>query len=197
MLHLKDTKGAKSIDYTTLVVLLDPENLKITLHSDIESKHGFVDVIGTLSEDAKLNQFKINTNSTFGSKKLAQLMRFNRLLFADPNQMTKIATQLEQLKVKIDAEFEDINDFQGQKRFLFEKKVNVEMDLSFKMIAPIFKGEEKKSFVVNIRFDTSDRNIYFFLESIELNELKTELIETVFNREFQRFSKDVNTIYIS
>lgn len=161
------------VDPKTSHIKVDPSNGLITLIAN-ESFEKLYDIIkGTISENPELSKFSINEHSHRTTPvSMKQLLKINRMYFDSKEENMRIVSDLEKFKVKASTEIQQSNDFKGNKKYLFEQSVEQELDLSFVLNMPIFKGGEKRKFKVDINFDIRDSAIEFWLESIELKEIQ-------------------------
>lgn len=122
----------------------------------------------------KIHQKELaNSSRTF-------MLKMNRIYFADRDENMAIVSSLEKLRVRVTQEIENGNDFKGNKKHLFEQNVQHEIRLQFTLVVPLYKGQEKKSFLVDVNFDITDGNTVFWLESVDLKELmETERIRII------------------
>jgi len=152
----------------------------ITLLWGHHENDGKLVVVGKLEQDPDLVKFGINSSRTFHQKELANMLKMNRIYFADRDENMGIVSSLEKLRVRVTQEIENGNDFKGNKKHLFEQNVQHEIRLQFTLVVPLYKGQEKKSFLVDVNFDITDGNTVFWLESVDLKELiETERIRII------------------
>lgn len=160
-------------DRSSMYIVHDIDNKSIQLRTKEHYTKGSVSVTGQLSLSTELNSFGINKGNctSYGAKQLAQFLKMNRSYFVDRSQCMQIVSSLNQLKIKVEREIEDGNDFRGNKSVKFEQHIKSELALSFTLSIPIFKGFEASKFEVEILFDVTDAGINIWLESVELKEL--------------------------
>ncbi|GAA4434742.1 hypothetical protein GCM10023188_26060 [Pontibacter saemangeumensis] len=65
----------------------------------------------------------------------------------------------------------------------------IEWKNTFNLMIPIFKGGEKKKFMVEIAVDATDANVRFFLDSPDLYDLQAAVLETVLAEEVEYFKE--------
>jgi len=174
-------------DSSNVHVIHDIDERSLLIRTSEHFSSGSVTVKGLLITSSELNEFCINnTHKTFGPKELARFLKMNRSHFVDREKCMNIVSSLNQLKLKVEREIEDGNDFRGNKSVKFEQTVKSELSLSFNLSMPIFKGYDSKSFEVEILFDVTDGGIRLWLESVELKEIidtwSKEIISNVLKR---------------
>lgn len=147
---------------------------------------GTATIMGTLRKSDELLIFKINSDIRYTHKDLAKLLKMNRIHFLDRDENFKVVTAIETLKLKVSTAIENGNDLKGNKKTLFERQVEHEMQLQFKLNVPIYQGQESMSFVVDICFDVTDGSTLFWLESVDLKELQDALRTEILAREIAK-----------
>ena len=167
---------------------------RISLHIGDHEPFSSVDIHGQLQKDPDLQKFKINTEDRKTLKQMVSLIRMNRIHFADRDQNLLLVSNLQKFKARVTQEIESGNDFRGNKKQLFEQKVSADLELNFTLSIPLYKGFEKKSFVVEINFDITDGTTHFWLESVDLKDLLHEERKRIIDRELKGL-KDLTIIY--
>lgn len=145
---------------------------------------------GKIQENPDLRLFHINTNKMFGIKELMSLLKFNRIHFVDKEANAKIVLSLQNFKAKIEKALVDSSDNRGMDEKSKLTKLEHELEESFKLHMPIFKGGEPFTFVVDICLSASSSDVHVWLESKELKELIDKLKEQTITKELETF-KDI------
>jgi len=128
-------------------------------------------IIGRLRINPELDSIHILDGRLFGTKELAQLLKRNRVFFKDREENAKIVTLLNNFTATIQAEIEASQDTRGNKKSMVDKTVKTNMPTEFSLEMPLFIGFEKKSFRVEICFDSTDSSVRCWMESPDLIEL--------------------------
>lgn len=111
-------------------------------------------VSGKLVEHSDFTKWKINTGEGWGHQQLAEFCKMNRSLFPDPAMAMKLFKELKDVKIKTDKEYELSKDNRGSERFLVAQKVIASnIPESFMLKVPVFKGQEKQTFEVEVYVD--------------------------------------------
>jgi len=164
-----DGKGG-NYDWTKGHVEVEKDT--ITLLWGHHEHDGKLTVVGKLEHEPDLLRFSINSSRTFHQKELANMLKMNRIFFLDRDENMSIVSSLEKLRVRVTQEIENGNDFKGNKKHLFEQNVQHDIKLQFTLMLPIYKGQDYRSFIVDVNFDITDGSTVFWLESVDLKELQ-------------------------
>jgi len=160
-------------DARSIVLQLDPENFYCTT------------ITATLAQSNELNAFCINQEKTFSREALLKLLRFNKLYFDDKELHTQIVANLSNITLKSETEMQAATDRKGNKKGLFEQKVNMPEKWidEFYLLIPIFKGFDAEKIKVEICMDVTAMGFAFWLESPELVEYIESSIDKIFEGE--------------
>jgi len=153
------------------VITVDDEAMSIHLDVDPNSPFG-TEVVGTLEMNPDLLKFQLNQNYKFSREALVELIRMNRRFFADIVENGNVVSALQRLKISTTGSLEAGSDTRGNKESAFKKTVDsAVVPQTFVLFIPIFKGQPAKKFVVDLCLDTTENNVRFWLESVELIEI--------------------------
>jgi hypothetical protein len=169
------------VDKKTSIVIVDRENMTISLATNPNHEHG-THVVGKLELTNELKQFHINENHLFTREQLLKLLKFNRRFFNDQGQYQKLVDAYTRMNVKTASDLSQESDQRGNKNLAFNKTVQAEnLPTFFVLNIPIFKGFEDVIFSVEICLEATDAAVRFWFESVELLELiesrKQEILE--------------------
>lgn len=167
---LQQQTGLQTVDKNKAVVLVNKENMTITLKLDPENHYGAT-ISGNISLSPELKQFCINNTKMFQREELVKLLRFSKMFFADADVHYKILTAYQQFKASAYVDMNVGNDQRGNKNMQMDKVVKTDLPDAFLLTLPIFKGEQSKTFRVEICLDVNDGGGRFWFESVELHEL--------------------------
>lgn len=169
-------------------VLFDRQKGAITLVVDEQHGEQNYEVTGAISKNAYLEPFKINTGHTFTVKELMQVLKFNRAWFTDKDDNAKIVLALQNFKGKVEKTFEDSNNLRGDAAKVNITKLEHELQESFMLKMPIFKGGEEKTFRVDICVEATDGSVCVWLESRDLREMEVTNSNAIVDKELETFS---------
>lgn len=174
--------GLQEINPERAVVTVDKEAMTITLELDPEYQYGTV-VTAKLESNPDLKQFQINGNKTFKQKELVDLLKFSRLHFEDFDKHGMLLRAYQAFNAKAFIDMSSESDNRSNKAQSYSKKVETNLPTDFVMNIPIFKGQDKKRFHVEICFEVTDGGCNFWFESVELKELQDIESEAILRQE--------------
>jgi hypothetical protein len=165
-----DTAGLQGINRNRSIVTVDKAALSIKLELDPENEYG-TEVTAKLAYTPELEQFFINKNKLFNREELIKLIRFNKIWFADPEAHDKLLKAYQAFTATVNANIGKTSDTRGNVDNTYKKTVETNVPDSFVLNIPIFKGQEKRRFRVEIAIDSTDASTKFWFESVELNDI--------------------------
>lgn len=141
-----------TIDLMKCHVRYSREEMGIKLK--VNERDYFADEIGgklMLSEEFK--KFGINSGDYVTGLELSDLIRMNRTCFADKKVAMELVTIMRNFKATITTQIENSDDKKGNVSQLRRQTVEGNQPPSFELCIPIFKGQPKVSFTVEIDID--------------------------------------------
>lgn len=175
--------GLQQIDKSKALVIMNKKNRTIKLEIDPENYFGAT-VTGTLEDSDELKPFGINTQAMFDKKQLVQLLKFSKCYFAEPDKHASMLLAFQKLESTIAVTANDSANDRGNKEKLYKKEVTTNAPTEFTMTIPIFKGFPAQQFRVEICLDITDGGAArFWFESVELDTLRKEQIDEIFDTE--------------
>jgi hypothetical protein len=179
-----ETAGYQWINPDRAIVEVDKEKMQIVLSVDPEDKYGPI-VTGSLSFNPILEQFYINQNRTFNREELIKLIRFNKIWFNNADQHDTLLKSYQAFSATVNANIGKTSDTRGNVSNAYNKTVETNVPTEFKLNIPIFKGQDKRQFRVEIAIDSTDASTKFWFESIELNDIIQIESEAILNKELE------------
>ncbi|MFT3704678.1 MAG: hypothetical protein QM802_20100 [Agriterribacter sp.] len=164
------TEGYQYLDPNKVIVTVDNGKRCIKIDLDPHNPH-VAKLTATLEISDELQKFGINTSKQYKREELVKLIKFNRLDFDDADEHSKILAAYMGFNAKAFIEMKQEADQRGNKAQNFVKTVDTNIPNLFILNIPIFKGQESQRFRVEICLDVTDGGAYFWLESVELNEI--------------------------
>jgi hypothetical protein len=166
--------------FTDMLVSYSIEDGTVFYEENIASNEGSTKIKGSLKLNPDLKVLGINTQKTYTSQALADVLKFNRLLFKSPDECMNMVSKLKKFSATIATEIVNSNDNQGNKNLSYAQKIATEMNLSFTLSCTLFSGRtEAITFKVDIEFDLRDKAIEFWLVSVELKEIMDTTKEVI------------------
>lgn len=181
-LEVEDNRQAIRLEKS--VVIVNKQGLSMRLYIDPEEHYG-ASVTGRLEISDELKEFAINTTTTFSQNELVKKIRFNRMAFANTDKHAALLAAYQSFKASSHVEVESSKDNRGNKVQNFDRKITTGLSEEFILNIPIFKGQEKKTFRVEICLDVTDGSVRFWFESVELHELMQIETDRIFGEELK------------
>jgi hypothetical protein len=179
--------GLQYINPGRAVVMVDKKGRSITLNVDPQDAFGTV-VTAKMELNPDLIEFHINDKKTFKQKELVDLIKFSRLAFDDGEKHGMLLNAYRAFNAKAFIDMASDSDNRGNKSSSFNKKVETNLPVDFVLNIPIFKGQERLKFHVEICLEVTDGGCNFWFESVELSELIDIESETILNKELESCS---------
>lgn len=181
------TTGYQFINKGRAIVEVDKLARAIVLRLDPADPYGGV-ITAKMELNPDLVEFSINAKRTFKQKELVELIKFSGLAFdnIEKHQMLLNAYRAFNAKAYVDMSSE--SDNRGNKATSFNKKVETNLPTDFVLNIPIFKGQDRKRFSVEICLEVTDGGCNFWFESVELKELIEIESETILRKELETCS---------
>jgi len=182
-------KRKSLVEANKAYVLFSYVGMYIKLFVD-EKDHYRTEIGGSLSMNPDLKKFGINEGKIWTKNELKQFLKMNRAFFGDVDSNMKIVTNLEKFSMSVQAQIDDHSDNRGNAKNSSEIKVDTNLEMNFVLNLPIFTGQPKAKFMVEICFDVRDKGINLWLESAELQEFIISQRETIINKNIEPFKSD-------
>jgi hypothetical protein len=176
--------GLQFVDKNRAIVTVDKEKFEITLELDPEHPRGTV-VKGKLSFAPELLKFQINTEAMFNREQLIKLIRFNKIFFPDKDQHEKLLSSYMAFSAEVNAKIGKESDTRGNVTNGYKKTVTTSVPDSFVLDIPVFKGQGKRKFRVEICIEATDASTRFWLESVELHDLIQIESEAILSKQLE------------
>jgi hypothetical protein len=140
------------IDQKQCNIQVSRDSMLITL-SIGEHEH-YIDLIsGRLMLSEEFKRFGINTGNYITGMELSDLIRMNRTCFENKKTAMELVTIMRNFKAKVLNEIENSDDKKGNVSQVRRQTVQGNQPPSFDLYIPIFKGQPKKKFTVEIDID--------------------------------------------
>ena len=187
---LENRYGKEGCEGPTSNILVDRENATIQLDCDEKNFYGAL-VYGSLVVSPDFKKWDINTGKEYDAKELADFIKMNRSAFENKQEAMKLASELSNLKVKTDKELEKADNNRGEMRFAISQKV-IEMNIpgEITLNLPLFKGEQKETFKVEIYVNASTFDVQ--LVSPDAKERIDESINQIIDAEIEKIREITN-----
>lgn len=170
------------IDHSRTHILVDRDNLKMTLVVNETDARNAKTVNGKIELSRQFKAFGINTEKEFEPEDLGNFFRINRSYYdGTKEECMQLVSTLKGFKATITAEVErEIKD-NGSVTDVYKKVVNSNLPKSFFVKIPIFKGADPERIEVEIIATVSGRDVALSLISADaetiIEEVRDKLID--------------------
>lgn len=147
-------------------------------------------VTGSLDENPDIKKLQINTGQTYNKEDLVTNLKLNRHLFDDVQKNMKLVKDLQQLEMTVEQKLEKKDDHRGSRSEVLRQTAESDLDTSFSLNIPIFRGQEPWTFEVELNFSVRDSRIEFWLSSPELAELQGSQQFSIIEQAIEVFKED-------
>ena len=163
---------APIIDKQIAIVVVDRKDLTITAETNPNTDLNDV-ATGKIELNPDLQKFKINTvGPNFSKETLVGLLRTTRQYFPDKEAHMQLQSTVKNLQVKVNISAGNNADNRGNRSQSYDKTVDAEnVPVATIIEIPVFVGEPAQRIHLDICYDTSDANVFFWFESAELSEI--------------------------
>lgn len=189
-IEVRDKAGVDGVnqeDHARTHALYNYREGFIKLHTRENFQNDGYTIKGQLTRNPKIADLKINVTSPYrNANELAQKLKFNKVYFQDAASCEKIVQNLMRFTLNAEKEIKAWNDERGGVTESFVMKNESNVDLFFNLAFPVFIGQPKKPFRVDIRYDVREKGIDLYLESTELEELLVNDAQLIIDAELKR-----------
>lgn len=171
------------IDQKQCSVIVNRDDMTITLC--INEHNYFKDTIhGGLMISSEFKRFGINSGEYITGLQLSDLIRMNRSCFENKAVAMELVTIMRNFKATVTKEIETNDDKKGNRLALVRQVVEGNQPPAFDIYIPIFKGQPKQKFTVEIDIDPD--NLMATLVSPDAQDLiaetRDQLMDDVINK---------------
>ena len=166
------------IDQKQCNITYSRESMLITLA--INEHDHYVDIVnGKLQLSPEFKKFGINEGNYKTSFEISDLIRMNRTYFETKTKAMELVTIMRNFKAKVNKEIEANDDKKGNRMSFIRQVVEGNQPPSFELNIPIFKGQPKQKFTVEIDIDPD--NLECTLVSPDAQDLIVETRDKLMN----------------
>jgi hypothetical protein len=155
-----------------------------------ESDYFATTITGKAVLNPELLKFGINTNKTWLKSELKTFLKMNRSFFKTTDEAMQIVSNLEKFSAQIQAKIDDQSDTRGNSKKGAEINVTTDLKMDFTLNIPIYIGQLKSTFKVEICFSVTDGGVTIWLESPEMQEAILNIRGTLIDSNIDCFRKD-------
>lgn len=159
----------------------------ITLHCDEKDTYGPV-LTGKLELHPIIVQLGINDlEHQYSQGDLLKSLRLLRPYFTDPNDHVKLMKDLRNVQAKLTTIFDNADDQKGNKKDFIERQLQTNMQFFFEMNLPVYVGQPKTVFRIDLIAGYLAGELVFTLESLDLVMKEEQILDNIFKTELDKF----------
>lgn len=163
-------------------ILINRDEMKISLVFNETDPLNIGYVRGQLAKHPDFTQWQINTGNQWSNEELSEFIKMNRNCFKLRSDAMKLSAELKSLKIKVDKEVEASNDNRGNVRVLAgQKVVESTVPKSFNLNVPVFKGQGKSEFEVEVYVNA--QTFAVSLVSPDANDIVSEVRDSIIDEQ--------------
>lgn len=141
-------------------ILVDRENMMITLITNETDERKSATIVGALSYYPKYVQFGINDPTTqWSPAQLGNFFKLNRAFFPNVEENMTLVSLLKNFTAKVNQKVEKSREDNGSRSDTFSQIVNSNLPKSFSVAMPIFKGRAVERIEVELIADIDGREV--------------------------------------
>lgn len=145
-------KRREVINPMACYIAVSREEMGLKLFID-EHNHFFDTVGGRLLLSEEFKRFGINEGKYMSGLEMSDLIRMNRTYFAEKKIAMDLVSIMRNFKAKVTNDIESSDDKKGNVSQVRRQAVESNLPPSFELNIPIFKGQPKQKFTVEIDID--------------------------------------------
>ena len=133
------------IDHEHTHIIVDRDNLSMTLVANETDARNKMVVVGNLQFSRQFDTFHINDGYAWEPIQLSQFIKMNRAYFSNRDENMKLVSVFKNFKAKVNTDYERDRKENGSYTDNYSQIVDSNMSDRFSVVLPIFKGTEAQS----------------------------------------------------
>lgn len=159
----------------------------ITLHCDEKDPYG-PQLIGKLEYHPVIVNLGINDlERQYSQGDLLKSLRLLRPYFADPQDHVKLMKDLRNVQATLTTIVNNADDQKGNKKDFIERQLQTNMQFFFELDLPIYVGQPKTTFHIDLVAGYLASELVFTLESLDLVMKEEQALDDIFKTELDKF----------
>lgn len=177
------------IDPKRCHVLVNREDLTITLITSENDEYNRGKVLGALKLHPKFEEFGINQKKEWCPADLGQFFKMNRSFFSNREENMKLVTDLKNFSATVNSSMNRQTKENGSMNESYGQVVNSNLPEAFNLNIPIFKGVSPVNLQVEVYATIDGSDVYLQLFSPAANQLIEEMRDEVINNQVDAIEK--------
>lgn len=164
-------------------VIVDREQVKVTLIFNEDDEYTRGQVEGKLSYHPKFVEFGINSGKGWEPNKLGEFFKMNRAFFPDRGKNMELVSLLKGFEAKIESNIERERKENGSVKDNYSKVVQSNLPDTFTVRLPIFKGTPAENLDVELYASVDGRDVTLSLVSPGACQLLEDMRDKVIDEQ--------------
>ncbi len=180
-------KRLNTVNLRKAYVVVDRENMQIALVVNEDDHYNKRVIKGSVEFSEIYTKFRINEEKGWLPEKLGQFIRLNRSAFADAGVAAELVTKLRKFNADVKVKLEKSNDSNGSRSFVYDQQVTSSLPTEFVINIPLFKGDSRSQFSVEIDHYVDGADCFIVLVSPSANDAVEKFRDSIIDNEIARF----------
>ena len=174
-------KRVKDIDQHKAHIIVNRDNLCISLFIDEDSPYTQGKIVGVLNYSSIFKKLGINTDKEWEPEELGQFLKLNRSFFVSRDENLKVVAALKSFDAKVNQTLQRETKENGNRSYSFRQAVDSNIPESFKLKIPIFSGGDPETIEVETYATIDGTDVTISLQSAGANDVVEDTKATVFD----------------
>ncbi|MDD7272831.1 MAG: hypothetical protein PUG96_02540 [Prevotellaceae bacterium] len=183
--YLKKRVGTGQFEQERAHILINRENVELSLIINEHDYYTQGSVSGKLSFHPKFVEFGINTGKVWMPAELGMFFKMNRAFFSDRKENMELVTTLMNFTATVNHTVERSVKENGGRTDNFAQVVNSNLPASFTLNIPIFKGMQTEVLEVETFAQINGREVSFVLLSPGANQTLEDIRNKVIDEQIE------------
>ena len=170
-------------------VVVEREEVKITLVFNENDEYYRGVVVGKLTEHPKFVEFGINSSKGWQPNKLGEFFKMNRAFFPDREKNMALVTALKNFEAKVESSIEKERKENGSFKDNYSAVVQSNLPDAFTVRLPIFKGTEAVDLEVELYASVNGRDVTLSLVSPGACQMLEDKRDKVIDEQVEQIRK--------
>lgn len=166
-------------------ILVDRENISITLIFNENDEYNRGGVTGGLQVHPKFEEFGINTGKVWQPAELGLFFKMNRSFFSSREENMKLVSELMNFTATVNNSIQRSVKESGDRTDNFEQVVNSNLPKSFILSIPLFKGSGPETIEVETFAKVNGREVAFALLSPAAQATQEEIRDKIIDKQLE------------
>ena len=171
------------IDHEHTHIIVDRDNLSMTLVANETDARNKMVVAGKLQLSRQLLAFHINDGFTWEPIALSQFIKMNRAYFVDRDTNMKLVSVFKNFKAKVNTDYERDRKENGSFTDNYSQIVDSNMPDRFSVVLPIFKGTTVKTIEIETYATIDGHDVTVQLMSPGAQEVVDQTLDTIIDEQ--------------